>query len=456
MIEGIEVQVISKILTCDDDKETIDTLLSFSPDLYFSAYLDEITYIHDHKEKYGVIPSTFDFMLKFESFTIIQVSEPLEYLVRRLREYRQRIILVETFNKIKDLGDGDAKAAWKYIDMQCEKAQMLEENKPMNIVADAPERAKQVQEFSKQKRIPTGFSEIDKLMYGGLSVVEELLVIIARSNAGKSWLCTRMMESAQENGFPVAYYSPEMQAAWLGTRFDTWRGHFENNKLFKGEYSDEYKDYIDVLKEEETPAFVIEDKDFPDGVSVRTLEPFVKKNKIKLLIIDGISYMQDDHRATRDQEKYKNIATGLFSLSKKCGCACVLVMQANREVKNKDDKGESIPTMYNAEGSDHPCRVATQVFGVRQIFDKHVLDIALLKSRMANNQNPVLSYAWDINTGNTQYIPGDNNDSSAATSSASVTPTLTAPTISFTSTNAPSPSETLSLIDDDDDSDIEF
>ena len=43
---------------------------------------------------------------------------------------------------------------------------------------------------------------------------------------------------------------------------------------------------------------------------------------------------------------------------------------------------------------------------MRQIFDKHVLDIRLEKSRMANNQNPVLSYSWDVNTGNMQYLPG--------------------------------------------------
>lgn len=653
MIEGIEVQVISKILTCDDDQETLDTLLSFSPDLYFSAYLDEINYIHDHKEKYGVVPSQFDFLTQFSTFNIIAVPEPLEYLVRRLREYRQRIILIETFNKIKDLGDGDAKDAWKYIGMQCEKAQMLEENNPMNIVQEAEVRAEQIKEYSKQQRIPTGFPELDKLMYGGLSTIEELLVIIARTNSGKAqplwapvltpngwttmgelkvgdevvginndngrvvqlfpqgvkdyyrvhfddgtyaeccddhlwvvrayredtkdfviplkmireysstafyvplcgelnydnvnilddhtpenfsgffstdehskiladgvrklgkwvkvtksedgfihidvdkarqckrivsikyigqtecqcilldneshtyitsdytvthntWVCTKIMESAQKNGFPVAYYSPEMQAAFMGTRFDTWRGHFENNKLIRGDYSDEYNTYIDTLKEEKTPAYIIEDKDFPDGVSVRTLDPFVRKHGIKLLIIDGISYMQDDHKATRDQEKYKNIAMGLFQLSKKYGCAVVLVMQANREVKNKDDKGESIPTLYNAEGSDQPARIATQAFGIRQIFDKHVLDIGLLKSRMANNTTPVFSYAWDINTGNTQYIPGDNNDTSSASSNATVTPTLTAPSISFGQSNAPSSSETLSLIDDNDDSDIEF
>lgn len=454
MTNGVEVQVISKILTCENDDKTLDTLLSYRPELYFSPYLKEIQYIHTHKERYGDIPSLFDFQMQFPTFTVVAVPEPIEYLVTRLKENRQSILLLETFNKVKDLSEGDVQDTWRYIRMQCDKADILEESNPMDIVKDAPVRAQQVLDFSKQRRIPTGFPEIDRLMYGGLSTVEELLVIIARSNSGKSWICTRMMESAQDHGFPVAYYSPEMQSAWLGTRFDTWRGHFENSKLFKGEYSDEYKNYIDLLKDEQTSAFVIEDKHYPDGVSVKTLEPFVKKHGIKLLVIDGISYMQDDQKALSTHDKYKNIATGLFSLSKKLSCAVVLVMQANREVKNKDDKGESIPTLYNAEGSDHPCRISTQAFGVRQIFDKHVLDIALLKSRMADNRNPVLSYAWDINTGQTQYIPGDDSNNPTSPT-IDTSPTISSPTISASFGSGPPASSSVSLLDDDD-GDVEF
>lgn len=453
MNDAIEIQVISKILTCEDnDSSVVDTLMSYDPDLYFVGFNAEIKYIHAQKFEHNVIPSLFGFMSRFPEFNVVRVTEPIEYLTAKLKEHRQNIILIETFNKIKELGDGDVQAAWQYLGAQYEKASALDNSQPMDIVKESEKRAELVKEYSKQKRIPTGFPEIDKAMYGGLSTVEELLVIIARSGSGKSWTCTRMMESAQANGYPVAYYSPEMQAAYLGTRFDTWRGHFENNRLFRGDYSQEYYSYIKGLSSQEASAFVIEDKDFPDGVSVRSLDPFVKKHGIKLLIIDGISYMQDDERSNRVQDKYKNIAQGLFRLSKKYGCAVVLVMQANREVKSKDDKGESIPTLYNAEDSDQPCRIATQAFGIRQIFDKHVLDIGLLKSRMADNRNPVFSYAWDINTGQFQYIPGDNSGDSG---SPSPTPQISTSPVSFGS--AQPDSSDLSLIDDsEDDSGVEF
>ncbi len=452
MIEAIEVQVISRILTSDVPAD-VDTLMAYD-DSYFKSYLGEIRYIHNHYSKYQSIPSRFDFMAQFSDFTIIAVPEPIEYLCDKLREYKRYLILIETFNKIKDLGSGDVDSSWEYLSRQCDKADSLNSAAPMDIVKEANKRASQILEYSKQKRIPTGFEELDKAMYGGLSTVEELLLLVARTNAGKSWVCTRMMESAQKHGFPVAYYSPEMQSAYLATRFDTWRGHFLNSSLYKGDYSQEYYSYLKTLPEDETAAYVIEDKDFPDGVSVSKLSSFVKKHNIKLLIVDGISYMTDDFHATRDQEKYKNIATGLFSLSKKFGCAVVLVMQANREVRNKDDKGESIPDLFNTENSDAPGRVATQAIGLRQIFDKHVLDIKVLKSRMAMNNQQVFSYAWDVNSGNMQYLAGEGGPDSVT-----ITPSvaMSAEDIMSPENKLPQSAqvESSSLIQDDEE-DIEF
>ncbi len=448
MITSIELQVISKILTTDD-QEVIDTLCSFD-ESYYSIFKPHIEFILNHRQRYSDVPDVFTFQSEFPDVTLVSVNESLEYLQVGIKKNKQHIMLLQTFNKLKDLGSEDVTEAWAYLSKQCDAAAQLDDSQPMNIISQAKERSDMIIKFSKQERIPTGFAEIDKLMYGGLSTVEELLVIIARTNTGKSWVCTKMMESAQNNGFPVGYYSPEMQSAFLATRFDTWRGHFQNSQLYRGNYTEDYMNYIKQLSGQSTGAYIIEDKDMADGVSVRRLETFVKKNGIKLLIVDGISYMTDDERSSSDHEKYKHIAGGLFRLSKKYGCAVVLVMQANRETKeSKDDKGEPFPTMYNAEGSDHPCRIATQVFALRQIFDKHVLDIKLEKTRMANNENPVLSYSWDVNTGNMQYLPGGASDNDPV--NAVITPTA-GPIL----TSTVQPDNSGISLDDDEDDGVEF
>lgn len=425
MITSIELQVISKILTSDDQTE-VDQLLFFDSS-YYSLFKEQIEFIFDHKQQFGTVPDVFTFQSTFTDITLVQVNEPVSYLSREIRRNKQHIILLETFNKIKDLSSGDVTDAWRYISAQCDRVSQLDSSQPMDIIHQAKERSDQIIEFNKQARIPTGFAEIDKLMYGGLSTVEELALVFARTNTGKSWVLTRMMESAQKHRFPSLYYSPEMQASFLATRFDTWRKQFKNSDLHQGKYSQDYIEYINELEGDSTPAFVLEDKDAADGVvNVGLLQSLVKKHHIKLVIVDGLSYMEDMKRSDTDYVKYKNICSDLFRMSKQCGCAVVIAMQANRETRSNSDKSEdgkdAFPNLYNLEGSDHPGRIATQAFALRQVWDKHILDIRLEKSRNAANQKPTFSYSWDPNTGSMSLIDDDQDNPVSADMSPVVNP----------------------------------
>lgn len=628
MTSSVELQVISKILTTDSSIE-LDRLCAYD-ESYYAVFKEHIRFILEHKQQYGDVPDVFTFQAKFEDIVLVQVNEPIQFLEDGLRKNKQQILLLETFNKLSDLGSADVSEAWEYLSNQVDRASELDTSQPLNIVKDADKRAQQILEFNKQKRIPTGFKQIDKCLYGGLSTVEELLVIIARTNSGKaqplwskvltphgwktmgevqigdtligknndngkviqifsqgvkdyyrvhfddgtyaeccddhlwevvdidkrinhisdeyevlklsnirksdttytvdlcgqlefdatilfpneveyaqangyfvttenvidsnrsykiitrieyvgktecqcilldneshtyitdgytvthnSWVCTKMMESAQANGFPVLFYSPEMQSCFIGARFDTWRSHFKNSDLFRGNYTEEYLNYLKDLAQNSTDAFVVEDKDMSEGkTTVSGLERLVKKHHIKLLIVDGLSYIAEEKKAANDSIKYKDICNGLFRLSKTYGCAVVVAMQANRDTKEtKDEKGLPFPTIYEAESSDHPARIATQVFTMRQIFEKHIMDIRLEKSRTAANTRPVFSYSWDPNTGNMEYV--ENVEESANTP----VPTSTSvPTVSSTISigNTSNTIDGFDSLDDDDDDDIEF
>ena len=438
MKSSIELQVISYMLHNPFSEET-NKLLEYD-EAYYDAFKNEIKFIFKHFDTTGKVPDIFTFTAQFPDLdeALPLVKEPLSWLCDQLELNKLRIDLVTMFNDVTSLGEGDARDGWDLVEMRCEQRHKLDRSKPMNIAKDVEERSRLVQEYSKQTRIPTGFDAIDKAMYGGLSTVEELLLLLARTGSGKSWICTKMMESAQYHGFNAAYYSPEMQASYIGTRFDTWRGHFANSQLFQGQYTEEYMKHLEELKKESADAFVIEDKDAPDNVvTVPFLRSFVKNNKIKLLIIDGLSYMIDvrARKGDSDSTKYKNICEDLFRLSKQCGCAVVVVVQANRATKDtKADKGVPFPDTYNIEGSDHPARIATQIFAIRQIFEKHILDIRLEKARNAQNQKPLFSYAWNINTGTLDYLP--SNEELPTVSTPVVSSGFTAPDISGLNTTA--------------------
>ncbi|MBP5433748.1 DnaB-like helicase C-terminal domain-containing protein [Ruminococcus sp.] len=428
---SIELQVIARILTTTDPEER-DILCSYDSS-YYDAFKPQIEFILKHRDRYGKVPDKFTYQTTFPEPDInFVVNEKLEYFRQGLIENKQTIMLREAANKVIDEGAAHPAETWAYLLQQGEKALDLSNSKPLSLVHDAEKRSKQVEEYNKQKRIPTGFPEIDNAMYGGLSTVEELILFFARMNNGKSWVATRLMETAQAHGFPVLYYSPEMQGCFLGTRFDTWRAHFSNSQLHQGKYAEDYIEYLKDLEKQDTDAIIIEDKDAPDNVvNVPYIKQLVRKNGIKLVIIDGLSYMEDSRAKYNDTDstKYKNLCADLFSMSKQCGCAVAVFMQANRASKeSKDENGETFPNIYNIEGSDHPARIATQAFAMRQLFEKHILELRMEKARSAANQKTVFSYSWDINTGDVQYMsdPGEVQVNTPVISTNTETPDMPA------------------------------
>ena len=66
----------------------------------------------------------------------------------------------------------------------------------------------------------SGFPELDDIIHG-IQRLEEFLVIVARTNQGKSWVLEKIVTHIWQLGFNVGYISPEMRASSIGFRFDT-------------------------------------------------------------------------------------------------------------------------------------------------------------------------------------------------------------------------------------------
>ena len=114
MIESIELQVISKLLTSQNEEE-IENLLSFD-ETYYSIYKPHIRFIFNHRIKYGNIPDIFTFLSEFQDIdSLLDVREPFEYLKHQMNLNKQRIMLVDMFNRIKDADQNDIENVWAYI-----------------------------------------------------------------------------------------------------------------------------------------------------------------------------------------------------------------------------------------------------------------------------------------------------------------------------------------------------
>ena len=143
MNSSVELQVISKILTSEDEA-LVAELCSYDSS-YYSVYTEQIQFILEHLNKYGNVPDVFTFMAEFPKTTVVDVTrESKEYLVEGILKNKQRIILVDVYNTLAKLGSADVSEAWDYVNRQSELAAQLNVAMPMNIIADADVRAQQV------------------------------------------------------------------------------------------------------------------------------------------------------------------------------------------------------------------------------------------------------------------------------------------------------------------------
>ena len=85
--------------------------------------------------------------------------------------------------------------------------------------------------------VPTGFTDIDKLLGGGLQR-SDMVVLAARPSLGKSTLALNAAHHAAEQGASVAVFSLEMSAEQLGIRLVSGEANVDSHRLRIGLISD--------------------------------------------------------------------------------------------------------------------------------------------------------------------------------------------------------------------------
>lgn len=406
----IQTQFINYILTNKDS--SIIELNNLNSD-YFSEYSGEFSFILNHLEKYHVIPDVETFLNVFPDFELVEVHEPQSYLLEELfRDYQTRQ-MANTFNTIRPL----------LISGQTDKAMQIYKDSTeslntgialscVDIVQDTSrydaylERTQNFDRFY----ISTGFTELDNLI-GGIDREEELGVIYARTNLGKSQLAIKMAVNAAMQGFNVGFYSGEMSEKKVGYRADTFLAHISNTSLTHGNVTikDKYKKYIDELpKKCPGKLKVLTPKMINGSAGVNALRMFIEKEHLDILFIDQLSLLEDDRKAKVPFERASNISKDLKNLQVMKRIPIISVCQQNR-TKGDGEDDDTLDTTQMAM-SDRIAQDATIILGItRDKKDPSIMKLHLVKSRdSANGQK--LTYLVDFDKGTWSYVPDEKKD----------------------------------------------
>lgn len=180
----IQAQFLNKILDTKDP--TLVTLNNLSAE-FFSDYKDEFNFIKNHLEQYGNVPDKETFLNVFPDFDLMSVSEGSRYLLDALYDDRNKRLLAETFNKVREhLMRGNTEKAMQTYSEMSEKLLKAKHLEAVDIYSDIQRYDEYVDRTSNFAKyyVKTGFDELDRVI-GGWDRKEELATIVARTNTGK-------------------------------------------------------------------------------------------------------------------------------------------------------------------------------------------------------------------------------------------------------------------------------
>ena len=398
----IELQTINKILQEKDLEWIIQAGIDKD---YFTGYANEFDFICKHYKKYKSVPDKTTFLATFPEFEFTKISEPNKYLIDKLREnhlYNQSVPIIQ---HAVELYNQDANMAVEYLMKNFQSIKTTYGVTGVDIIQNAKDRLTELQDKANNRNnwfFHSGFDELDQII-NGLQRGEELIVLFARTNQGKSWIAEKMAVSVWQQGFNVGYFSPEMSANSVGYRFDTLFQNFSNRQLTYGEKVEaKYKSYVNNLDKNDAKFLVTTVRDFDRAPTISRLRNWIRENDLHMIVIDGLSYLADEryHRGDNTTTSLTNIAEDLMTLSIEMSIPIVAVVQANREAAG-DDKtaAPSLETIRNSDGISHN---ASKVISLRN--KNNTLELRILKQRNGEVGSRLL-YQWDIDTGKFTYLP---------------------------------------------------
>ena len=395
------LQIINKVLKSKSADIIINNDLT---EQHFVGYEAYYNFIMDHYRRYGNVPDIATFLESFEDFQLVDVTETDSYLVDKINEeylYAQMVPLIQQTASM--LTNGNSGDALDFLKSQILPMTMGCAAYGTDIVANGSKRYEEwllKHDSDEPFGYTTGFPELDEPL-GRLAPGEEFLVIVARTNQGKSWILLKIATHLWKLGLNVGYISPEMSDNQIGYRFDALNEHYSQRALFRGEDVENYREYIEDLSTNHKNKFIVAQPiDFNRRITVSKLRNFVNQCGLDALFIDGITDMTDERGKKGDNKttSLTNISEDIMELSVELKIPICVVVQANRSGVGTDTS--YVPELESIRDSDGISHNATKVISIRQKNNRLYMEIKKNRNGPVNNK---FIYNWNIDIGEFEY-----------------------------------------------------
>ena len=416
----IQVQFLNWILNNNSIQPVIDHQIDES---YFPGYEQEFNYIMKYWEESklrdgkGTVPDKVKFAFDFPEFTLFDTGDAINTMFNELHEQKCYSLFVQHLQIAAEKSKESSFEAIRYARDEFDKLYKFSNSDIGNgtcLIRGANER---LEDYTRRIElhgllgIKTGDDSMDKALHGWLP--EDFVVIIARTNEGKSWLLLHYLIQACLQGKKVGLYSGEMSQLMIGFRFDTLYKNFGNAQLIGGDPNlgdgsiaevgaksiKDYQSYIHALLKGDLPEFRIFTQKDLNGkrMSVSKMQILQDRNNFDIWGLDQLSLMDDDKKGREERIRFANISQDCFAFTEEHQIPVLAVHQASRKAAESKKKDPTAgPSLEDSFGADAIMQNATRGLSFIQIENGAKCEV--LKNRYGQKGLDFL-YTWNINYG---------------------------------------------------------
>ena len=189
-------------------------------------------------------------------------------------------------------------------------------------------------------KVPTGFIDMDKLMSGGLTE-PNLVIVAARPGQGKTSLITNIAHNAAKLNYKVAFFTLEMSNKQLAMRLASMISGVAYGNIESGRMKDtEWPLYTHAFEElESLPIYLCDLSAIKPSQIRRTLRTLeAKHGKMDLVIVDYIGLQDADIKTDNRVLEVGSITRSLKTICKEFKVPIIAAAQLSRAVESRASK----------------------------------------------------------------------------------------------------------------------
>jgi replicative DNA helicase len=187
--------------------------------------------------------------------------------------------------------------------------------------------------------IPTGFSDIDKIL-GGLQR-SDMVILAARPSVGKTGLALSIAHNAAKRyGQRVAFFSLEMSSEQIVQRLISAETGINSQRLRRGEIEEgEWGRFMKATSDLAETYFYVDDTPSASALELRTKARRLHAEVgVDLIVVDYLQLMRGDFRSENRVQEISSISRALKALARELNVPVLALSQLSRSVESRTDK----------------------------------------------------------------------------------------------------------------------